>query len=94
MAGSEDLEGYRDAAIHAVQTTPPPISRSGIWLGMVSTHWREAHELVARELRSPDVLGRLAADLIERNIGPDAKLEAALSSWSPAATGKVRTPGR
>jgi len=93
MAGSKDLGGYRDAGIHAVQTRPP-ISRSGILLGMVSTHWREAHELVARELRSPDVLGRLAADLIERNIGPDAKFEAAFSSWSNAAARKVRTPGR
>ena len=103
MAGSKDLEGYRDACIHAVQTTSP-ISRSGILSGMVSTHSREAHEVVAMELarrngihdsvRSLYVLGRLAAGLIERNIGPDAKFEAAFSSWSPAATRKVRTPGR
>ena len=66
MAGSEDLEGYLGAGIHAVQTTPL-VSRSGALLGMVSTHWREPHELSATELRALDVLVRMAADLIERS---------------------------
>jgi GAF domain-containing protein len=66
MSGSEDLEGYLGAGIHAVQTTPL-VSRSGALLGMVSTHWCEPHELSATELRALDVLARLAADLIERS---------------------------
>ena len=66
MAGSEEQETYIGAGILSVQTTPL-VSRSGALLGMVSTHWREPHELSASELRSLDVLGRLAADLIERS---------------------------
>jgi hypothetical protein len=86
MAGSEDLEGYRRAGIHALQTTPP-ISRSGNLLGMVSTHWREAHEPVAREFRLRDVSGRLAADFdrAEHRV-LTANFEAAFSPWSRAAT--------
>ena len=34
---------------------------------MVSTHWRDAHELSAVELSALDVLARMAADLIERS---------------------------
>jgi signal transduction histidine kinase len=66
MSGSEDLEGYLAAGIHAVQSTPL-ISRSSELLGMISTHWREAHEMSVSELRALDVLARLAADLIERS---------------------------
>jgi PAS domain S-box-containing protein len=33
---------------------------------MVSTHWREPHDLTVREQRALDILARLAADLIER----------------------------
>jgi PAS domain S-box-containing protein len=65
MAGSEDLESYLSAGIHAVQTTPL-VSRSGALLGMVSTHWREAHQLSASELKALDVLARMAADLVDR----------------------------
>ena len=66
MAGSDDLEGYLAGGILAVQTTPL-VSRSGALVGMVSTHWREPHELSASEQRALDVLARLAADLIERS---------------------------
>ena len=66
MAGSADLEGYLGGGILAVQSTPL-ISRSGSLLGMVSTHWREPHELSAIELSALDVLARMAADLIERS---------------------------
>ena len=54
------------AGIHAVQSTPL-VSRSGSLLGMVSTHWRDVHELSAVELSALDVLARMAADLIERS---------------------------
>ena len=70
MSGSDDLEGYLSAGIHAVQTTPL-VSRSGALMGMVSTHWREPHELSASELRALDVLARMAADLIERSRAED-----------------------
>jgi len=71
MAGSDDLEGYLGGGIHAVQTTPL-VSRSGTLLGMLSTHWRDPHELSTSEVRALDVLARLAADLIERARGEEA----------------------
>jgi signal transduction histidine kinase len=45
----------------------PLWSRSGRKLGMFSTHWRSARTLTERELRFLDLLGRQAADLIERS---------------------------
>ena len=66
MSGSDDLEGYLSGGIRAVQSTPL-VSRSGSLLGMVSTHWRDVHELSAVELSALDVLARMAADLIERS---------------------------
>jgi signal transduction histidine kinase len=56
---------HREAGIRSAQSTPL-ISRSGQPLGMFSTHWREARELSEREVRFLDLLGRQAADLIER----------------------------
>jgi PAS domain S-box-containing protein len=66
MVGSDDLEGHLSAGVLAVQSTPL-VSRSGELLGMVSTHWREPHELSVSELRALDILARLAADLIDRS---------------------------
>jgi two-component system, cell cycle sensor histidine kinase and response regulator CckA len=66
MSGSDDLDGYLGAEILAGQTTPL-VSRSGALLGMVSTYWREPHELAATEIRALDVLARMAADLIEHS---------------------------
>jgi PAS domain S-box-containing protein len=65
MAGSEDLETYRQTGIRAVQSTPL-LSRAGGLLGMISTHWRNPHQPSERDLRLLDVLARQAADLIER----------------------------
>lgn len=65
MAGTEDLHFYRKSEIRAVQSTPL-ISRSGVLLGMISTHWREAHDPSERDLRLLDILARQAADFIER----------------------------
>ena len=39
---------------------------------MVSTHWRNPRELTETEVRSLDVLARLAADLMERARVEDA----------------------
>jgi PAS domain S-box-containing protein len=72
MAGTGDLDAYRQSGIRAVQSTPL-VSRSGRLLGMISTHWREPHQPIEREFRLFDVLARQAADLIERT-----QVEAAL----------------
>jgi PAS domain S-box-containing protein len=74
MAGSQDLEGYLAAGIRAAQSLPL-ISRSAALLGMVTTYWREPHELSATEVRSLDVLARLAADFIERLRVEEARWE-------------------
>ena len=71
ITGFEDLDGFLAAGIHAAQATPL-VSRSGALLGMVSTHWRDPHELSASELRALDVLARLAADVIEHVRGEEA----------------------
>ena len=61
--GSEKL--HHDAGYRSAQSTPL-VSRSGQPLGMFSTHWHERRELTEREIRFLDLLGRQAADLIER----------------------------
>jgi GAF domain-containing protein len=65
MAGSDDLETYRQTGIRAVQSTPL-VSRAGQLTGMISTHWRTPHQPSERNLRLLDVLARQATDLIER----------------------------
>ena len=65
MAESEDLQLFLDAGIHSAQTFPL-VSRSGALLGMVTTYWRQPHELSESELSASDILARLAADVIER----------------------------
>jgi signal transduction histidine kinase/ActR/RegA family two-component response regulator len=52
----------------------PLVSRSGRPIGRLSIHWTEPRELSERELRFLDLLGRQAADLIERNQVQDALL--------------------
>lgn len=56
---------HRDAGMRCAQSTPL-VSRSGQPLGMFSTHWSHQRELSEREIRFLDLLGRQAADLIER----------------------------
>jgi PAS domain S-box-containing protein len=65
MAGSRDQAEMLQAGIFAAQSTPL-LSRSGDLVGMISTHWKEPHVPLERELRQLDILARLAADLIER----------------------------
>jgi two-component sensor histidine kinase len=67
MAGSDHLGTYHQAGIRAVQSTPL-MSRGGQVLGMISTHWRQPHWPLERDLRLLDVLARQAADLIERSL--------------------------
>jgi signal transduction histidine kinase/ActR/RegA family two-component response regulator len=65
IAGTPALEDHRKTGIRAAQSTPL-ISRSGLLLGMISTHWRQPHQPSERDLRLFDILARQAADLIER----------------------------
>jgi signal transduction histidine kinase len=71
MAGSDDLATCRATGIRAVQTTPL-ISRDGVMVGMISTHWRQPYEPGERDLRLLDILARQAADLIERSLAAEA----------------------
>jgi PAS domain S-box-containing protein len=64
VAGTVDLEMFRDSGIRSVQTTPL-FSAAGVMLGMLSTHWRVPHQPSERDLRLLDIVARQAADLIE-----------------------------
>jgi signal transduction histidine kinase len=68
-SGSDQL--HLDAGMRCAQSTPL-VSRSGKPLGMFSTHWRNHRQLTERELRFLDLLGRQAADLIERTQSEEA----------------------
>ncbi|MGH9326330.1 MAG: GAF domain-containing protein [Terriglobia bacterium] len=65
MAGTPDQAAYIAAGMYAVQSTPL-LSREGKVLGMISTHWRVAHQPSTSELRLFEILVREAADFIER----------------------------
>jgi PAS domain S-box-containing protein len=65
LRGSDVLETYLQNGIHAVQSTPL-LSRSGILIGMLSTHWRKPHGLSEQNAQHLDILARLASDLIDR----------------------------
>ncbi|WP_164708040.1 MEDS domain-containing protein [Paraburkholderia phosphatilytica] len=69
--GPEERLVFRSAGIRSCQTTPL-VSRNGTLLGMISTHWKEAHEPSARDLRLIDILARQAADLVERTAAAEA----------------------
>jgi PAS domain S-box-containing protein len=64
MKGSEDLAILLQNNILAIQTTPLR-SHSGTLTGMLSTHWREPHEMKDGEIRVLDILARLGGDLLE-----------------------------
>lgn len=65
LKNKQMLGVFRRSRIRAVQSTPL-MSREGRLVGMLSNHWREAHQPSVRELRLLDVLTRQAADLLER----------------------------
>ena len=72
---SLNVDEFLGAGIYAVQSTPL-VSRSGAFLGVVSTHWREPHEMRLGEIRALDILARLAADVIERSRAEEKLREA------------------
>lgn len=59
LAGSDDLEEYRRSGLRAVQSTPLVAGDGGV-LGMVSTHWRQSHQVCTGELMAIDLLAQLA----------------------------------
>jgi C4-dicarboxylate-specific signal transduction histidine kinase len=59
------------AGFRAVQSTPL-FSRTGEPLGMISTHFRQPHRPLDRELRFTDLYATLAAELIERQQAEEA----------------------
>ena len=69
--GSQALKVMLDAGARAVQSTPL-IDQSGQVLGIFSTHYRTARRPCESELRTLDVLARLAAELIKRKQAEDA----------------------
>jgi GAF domain-containing protein len=74
IAGTPDLQAFRQAGIRSAQTTPL-LSRTGNLLGMISTHWDAPHQPSERDLRLLDILARQAADLLERTIAEEALRE-------------------
>jgi PAS domain S-box-containing protein len=65
LQGTKDLETFRRAGIRSAQSTPL-MSRRGVMVGMLSTHWSQPHTPSERDVRLLDILSRLAANLIER----------------------------
>ncbi len=59
------------AGFRAVQSTPL-FSRNGVPLGMISTHFRQAHRPSESELRLTDLYARQAAEMIERKRAEEA----------------------
>lgn len=81
FVGQPSLEVLLAAGVRAVQSTPL-ISRSGLILGVFSTHYQVSHRPEERELMLLDMLARQAADMIERiraaNELKEAKMQAEL----------------
>lgn len=75
FAGSPALAVQLAESVQAVQSTPL-ISRSGEFLGMLSTHFTAPHQPADRELRWLDLLARQTADLLERNRAENALTKA------------------
>ncbi len=88
MAGTADLAAYLDAGIRAVQTTPL-MSRDGVLLGMLSTHWQMPHVPSDRELRLLDILARQAADVIDQAHSANALRDSEGRYRSALAAGRL-----
>jgi PAS domain S-box-containing protein len=64
----------RSAGFRAVQSTPI-MSRDGVLLGTLATHFRAVHKSSEQDLRLLDLYVRQAADIIERHRADDALRE-------------------
>jgi PAS domain S-box-containing protein len=65
FAGKSTLSILREADVLAVQSVPL-ISSTGTVLGIISTHFSNAHRPTEQELRLMDLLARQTADYLER----------------------------
>jgi PAS domain S-box-containing protein len=74
LTGTPSLEHYNRCGIRAVQATPL-VSRSGHFVGVISTYWREVYSPNERKLRFLNLLARQAADALERKQNEDTLRE-------------------
>ncbi len=74
--GTAKLATYHATGIKSVQSTPL-FTRSGVIVGVISTHWKFPHVPSDHALSSMDVLARQAADLAEIRQSEQAKVTAA-----------------
>ncbi len=65
VAGSGDARAHLELGIRMSQSTPL-ITRSGRFVGILTTHWDSTQDFPERSRYLIDVLARQAADLIER----------------------------
>jgi hypothetical protein len=77
MANSEDQKVYLQTGIHACQTTPL-IARTGLIVGMISTHWSMPYQPSDNDFRTFDFLAKEAAELIQRKARKQAQLKSTL----------------
>ncbi len=75
FAGTASLEVLREAGVRAVQSTPM-MSRKGVLLGILTTHWGNPYEPDEHDLWRLDLLARQAADIIDHKRAEDALREA------------------
>jgi signal transduction histidine kinase len=66
-----DRDAFRAGGVVSAQSTPL-LSRSGVLVGMISTHWKVPHVPSERDLRMIDIIARQAADVIERKTAAEA----------------------
>ncbi len=71
FAGSPGLKYLLEEGVTGLQSTPL-ISSSGKLVGVLNTYYADKKEFSERELRMLDLLARLAADTIERNMTEEA----------------------
>ncbi len=95
IAGTDDLLAFRRAGIRAAQTTPL-MARDGRLLGMISTHWAEAHEPTERDLRLLDILRDRppTCSNAPRRRNPCAPARSACASPRPASATSTRRSKR
>lgn len=67
IAGTPDGDAFHKAGVRSAQSTPL-LTRDGRLVGMITTHCKYCYTPNERDLRLLDIVARLAADLIERNI--------------------------
>jgi GAF domain-containing protein len=65
---------HREAGLSSAQSTPI-VNRAGETIGMFSTYWKAHHRPSERDFRFLDLLGRHAADAIDRKMSDEAMHE-------------------